>query len=42
VPVASIRAWEQGRRHPSGPALTLLHLLERDPATMTRLLREKT
>jgi putative transcriptional regulator len=42
VPVTTIRDWEQGRRHPSGPALTLLRLLERDPATMTRLLREKT
>jgi len=42
VPVATIRDWEQGRRRPSGPALTLLRLLERDPATMTRLLSEKT
>ena len=42
VPVATIRDWEQGRRQPSGPALTLLRLLERDPATMARLLREKT
>ncbi len=41
VPVATIRDWEQGRRHPSGPALTLLRLLARDPATMARLLREK-
>jgi putative transcriptional regulator len=41
VPVATIRDWEQGRRHPSGPALTLLRLLERDPDTMARLLRER-
>jgi putative transcriptional regulator len=40
VPVATIRDWEQGRRHPSGPALTLLRLLERDPATMARLLAQ--
>jgi len=42
VPVATIRDWEQGRRRPSGPALTLLRLLERDPATLARLLSEKT
>ena len=42
VPVATIRDWEQGRRRPSGPALTLLRLLERDPATMARLSNEKT
>ena len=42
VPVATIRDWEKGRRQPSGPALTLLRLFERDPATMARLLREKT
>jgi putative transcriptional regulator len=39
VPVATIRDWEQGRRRPSGPALTLLRLLERDPATLARLLK---
>jgi len=42
VPVGTIRDWEKGRRQPSGPALTLLRLLERDPATMARLLSEKT
>ena len=41
VPVATIRDWEQGRRRPSGPALTLLRLLERDPVTMAQLLRER-
>ena len=41
VPVATIRDWEQGRRGPSGPALTLLRLLERDPVTMAQLLRER-
>ena len=40
VPIATIRDWEQGRRRPSGPAPTLLRLLERDPTTMARLLRE--
>lgn len=38
VPVATIRDWEQARRKPSGPALTLLRLLRAEPLTMARLL----
>lgn len=31
VPVKTLRNWEQGRRKPTGPALVLLKLIERDP-----------
>lgn len=32
IPVATLRHWEQGKRKPSGAALVLLRLLERDPS----------
>lgn len=31
VPVKTVRNWEQGRRRPTGPALVLLSLIQRDP-----------
>jgi hypothetical protein len=31
VPVKTVRNWEQGRRKPTGPALVLLTLIQRDP-----------
>jgi putative transcriptional regulator len=31
VPVKTLRNWEQGRRKPTGPALVLLSLIQRDP-----------
>lgn len=31
VPVKTLRNWEQGRRHPTGPARVLLKLIERNP-----------
>lgn len=31
VPVKTLRNWEQGRRKPTGPALVLLTLIQRDP-----------
>jgi putative transcriptional regulator len=31
VPVKTVRNWEQGRRKPTGPALVLLLLVQRDP-----------
>jgi len=31
VPVKTLRNWEQGRRRPTGPALVLLSLIQRDP-----------
>lgn len=31
VPVKTLRNWEQDRRKPTGPALVLLTLIQRDP-----------
>jgi len=31
VPVKTVSNWEQGRRKPTGPALVLLSLIQRDP-----------
>jgi putative transcriptional regulator len=31
VPVKTLRNWEQRRRKPTGPALVLLSLIQRDP-----------
>lgn len=31
--------WEQGRRHPTGPAQVLLALIERRPSVVTELLK---
>lgn len=31
VPVKTLRNWEQGRRNPTGPALVLLTIIQRDP-----------
>lgn len=31
VNIGTLRNWEQGRREPTGPAKTLLRLIERDP-----------
>jgi DNA-binding transcriptional regulator YiaG len=39
VPVATVRNWEQGRNSPSGAALTLLRMIERDPAATMAILR---
>jgi len=36
--VAAIRDWEQGRRHPERPARVLLHLIEKDPEAVGRML----
>ena len=33
VSVATLRHWERGDRNPQGPALVLLNLIDRDPAT---------
>ena len=32
IPVKTIRNWEQRRRKPSGPALTLLLLIQKNPS----------
>ncbi len=37
----TIRAWEQGTRHPSGAALRLLEILARDPSVLKKLWDKK-
>ncbi len=39
VKVSTLRNWEQGRRHPEGPALALLKLVEADPDYVAEILR---
>lgn len=36
--VATLRNWEQGRTRPEGPAATLLHLIERDPEQIGKMM----
>lgn len=38
VSLATLRNWEQGRRHPDGPARVLLALLARDPMIVESML----
>jgi putative transcriptional regulator len=38
ISVATLRNWEQGRRHPEGPAVALLRIAARHP----RIIRENT
>ncbi|HET9718238.1 MAG TPA: helix-turn-helix domain-containing protein [Pseudolabrys sp.] len=33
VPIETLRNWEQGKRHPRGPARALLKLIDRAPET---------
>jgi putative transcriptional regulator len=35
----TVQQYEQGRRRPSGPALTLLRVIEADPDAVVRALR---
>lgn len=37
ISVKTLRNWEQGKRKPSGPALVLLRLLERDPQVIEKI-----
>ncbi len=39
TPLATVRSWEQGKRHPSGAARTLLKVIEREPDAVKRALR---
>ena len=34
----TLENWEQGRRHPTGPARALLRILDKDPETAVRAL----
>ena len=38
IPVGTLRNWEQGRRQPEGPAMALLHIIDKDPETAVRAL----
>lgn len=38
VSTRTLQNWEQGRRHPTGPAKALLRILESDPSTALRAL----
>jgi putative transcriptional regulator len=40
VSVDTLKNWEQGRRQPSGPAVVLLTILERDAEAVMRVLRQ--
>jgi putative transcriptional regulator len=33
VPIETVRNWEQGKRHPRGPARALLKLIDKSPDT---------
>jgi putative transcriptional regulator len=37
----TVRAWEQGKRHPDGAALRLLQLTEQRPSLLLSMVREK-
>jgi len=38
IPIGTLRNWEQGRRHPDGPAAALLHIIDKEPETAVRAL----
>ncbi len=38
VSAATIRNWEQGRRHPEGPAKVLLRVIDKEPEAVLRAL----
>ena len=41
LPISTLRDWEQHRSAPDAPARALLLAIERDPATMQRLLEDQ-
>lgn len=41
VSVSGLRKWEQGARRPSGAALTLLEVMDREPEAVARALSRK-
>ena len=40
VSLDTLRNWEQGRRRPEGPARVLLAVIERDPETVLKAVRD--
>jgi len=41
VSAETVRAWEQGKRHPDGAALRLLQLTDKRPALLLAMVRER-
>ena len=39
VSVKTLQNWEQGRRRPAGPAVSLIRIVDREPAIALRALR---
>lgn len=39
ISASTLRKWEQGTRHPTGPALVLLNVIDREPAAVLRALQ---
>lgn len=37
ISLNTLRGWERGVRNPRGPALVLLHLVDKDPQTMRKV-----
>lgn len=37
ISINTLRGWERGVRNPRGPALVLLHLVDKDPQTMRKV-----
>ena len=37
IPVKTLRHWEQGKRKPTGAALVLLRLVDREPALFEKM-----
>lgn len=39
IPLATLKNWEQGRRHPDAPAAAYLHAISRQPIAIKEALR---
>jgi putative transcriptional regulator len=39
IPLATLKNWEQGRRHPDAPAAAYLHAISRQPVAIREALR---
>lgn len=40
LPLANVRNWEQGRTEPTGPARTLLLIIDREPKAALRAIKQ--
>ena len=41
VSPSTVRNWEQGRRHPEGPAKVLLRVIDKEPEAVLRALHQR-